>query len=48
MAKGEESKTEGTQVSNQEVHIKDNNKDTNHIHKKMVKGNKTSRSCRVN
>ena len=28
MAKGDESKTEGAQVSNQEMHIKNNNKDT--------------------
>ena len=42
MAKGGESKTEGAQVSNQEVHIKDNNKDTSHIHKRMVKGKEAS------
>jgi hypothetical protein len=38
MAKGGESKTEGAQVSNQEMRVKDNNKDTTHIHKMMVRG----------
>ena len=42
MAKGGESKTEGVQVSSQEVHIKDNNKDTSHIYKMMVRGKEAS------
>jgi len=38
MAKGGECEKEGAQVSNKEGHIKDNNKDTSHLHKKMVGG----------
>ena len=37
MAKGGESKTEVAKVTNQEVHVEDN-KDTRHIHKGMVRG----------
>ena len=42
MAKGGESKTEGAQVNSEEVHIKDNNDHTSHIHKRMVRGNEAS------
>ena len=42
MAKGGQSKTEGVQVSREEVHIKDNNDHTSHIYKMMVKGNEAS------
>jgi len=38
MAKGCECKKEAAQVSNQEGHIQDNNKDRSHLHKRLVGG----------
>jgi hypothetical protein len=43
MAKGGECKKEGFQVSNQEGRIKNDNKDTNYLHKRMVGGKEASR-----
>jgi hypothetical protein len=42
MVKGGEGHNEEAQVINQEGRIKNNNKDTSHLHKMMVRGEKTS------